>query len=393
MKIFITSYTYIYEHNYRIFDYFKNKSNLILILPSKWRSTKGNKVTVYPPRLDNIEVISTPAPIYHSKYPIIRGQLKGWMPFLYFILRKRAKPGDIFFSSYEPNLLVTYFYSLIARKLKLKHIFFTWQNVPYRQRMSGFKLKLIEWLLSKNIELSTAGICGMQKAYEIHKDYFAKHNPKLKIGVFNQSGVDIDFFSPNAKNDFNKKYGLENKKIVVYSATFTARKGTLETLEAFAKLIKDIPDAHLIIIGTGELESEVKRRITDLKLNNSSTILPWQPIRELPPIYARADLMVHPSIPFEGWEEQWGLLMLQAQSCETPVVTSRTGSLEETVLDGKTGILVRPGNIEEIYQAMKKILSDDNLRNELGTAGRKYIIEHFSFKSTARRMEDFLNSI
>ncbi|MBI2676572.1 MAG: glycosyltransferase family 4 protein [Candidatus Yanofskybacteria bacterium] len=393
MRIFIASYTYIYEHNHRIFDYFKNKSNLFLVVPKKWRSTKGNKKTVYPPRINNVKVVSTPACFYHSKYPVIRGQLKGWMPMLWFLLKKESKPGDVFFSAYEPNLFVTYIYGLIAKSLKLKHIFFTWQNVPYRERMSGLKLKLTEWLLKRNIELSTAGICGMQKAYEVHKDYFEKYNPALKTAVFNQAGVDTDVFKPEAKNDFREKHNLTDKKVVIYSATFTPRKGTLQTLEAFKMLHREMPEAHLVIVGTGELESQVKRIIDNPDMRNSVTLLPWQPINELAPMYAQSDVMVHPSVPFDGWEEQWGLLMLQAQACGTPVVTSKTGSLEETVLDGKTGILVEQSDPEPIYRAMKKILSDDALRYAMGKAGREYITGHFSYHSTAEKMEKFLNSL
>ena len=393
MRIFIASYTYIYEHNYRVFDYFKNKSNLFLVVPKKWRSTKGNKKTVYPPRINEVMVVSTPARFYHSKYPVIRGQLKGWMPMLWFLLKKESKPGDVFFSAYEPNLFVTYIYGLIARSLKLKHVFFTWQNVPYRERMSGLKLKLTEWLLKRNIELSAAGICGMQKAYEIHKDYFKKYNPALRTAVFNQAGVDTDVFKPEAKNDFREKYHLTGKKVVIYSATFTPRKGTLQTLEAFKMLSKEIPEAHLVIVGTGELESQVKRIIDDSDARNSVTLLPWQPINELAPMYAQSDVMVHPSVPFDGWEEQWGLLMLQAQACGTPVVTNKTGSLEETVLDGKTGILVERSESELIYHALKRLLSDETLRSAMGRAGREYIVEHFSYRSTAEKMEKFLNSL
>lgn len=393
MKIFITSYTYIYEHNYRLFNYFKNKDNFVVVVPNKWRSTKGNKIIVYPPKLDKPKIISTPTFFYHSKYPVIRGQLKGWMPMLWFILKKESRSGDVFFSAYEPNLLVTYIYGLIAKSLRLKHVFFTWQNVPYRKRMSGLKLKFIEWLLKRNIELSAAGVCGMQRAYEIHKGYFEKFNPVLKTEVFNQSGVDTDVFRPEAKNNFREKYNLADKKVVIYSATFTPRKGTLQTLEAFRMLYKEMPEAHLVVIGTGELESQVRNMINSLDMRSRVTLLPWQPIDDLAPIYAQSDLMVHPSVPFEGWEEQWGLLMLQAQACGTPVITSKTGSLEETVLDGKTGILVDRSEPELIYAAMKKILSDDILRDSMGKAGREYIIEHFSYRSTAERMEKFLNSL
>ena len=393
MRIFSTSYTYIYDHNYRVFDYFINKNNLVLVVPKKWKSTKGSKKTVFSPKLKNIKVISASTLFYHSKYPIIRGQLKGWMPMLWFILKKESRPGDIFFSAYEPNLLVTYIYGLIAKNLKLKHVFFTWQNVPYRGRLSGFKLKLIEWLLKKNIELSAAGVCGMQKAYEVHKDYFERYNPNIKIAVFNQAGVDTDTFNPEAENDFRVKYGLIGKKVITYSATFTSRKGTLQTIEAFKMLSREIIDAHLVIIGTGELESRVRQIIEESGIKNRVTLLPWQPLNELAPIYAQSDIMVHPSVPFEGWEEQWGLLMLQAQACGTPVITSKTGSLEETVLDGKTGILVEKSEPDDIYRAMKKIIMDDNLRETMGKAGRKYVVEHFSHRSTAERMEKFLNSL
>lgn len=393
MKIFFASYTYIYEHNYRIFSYFKNKSNLVVVMPQKWRSTKGNKKTVYPPQTRDLKIILTPALFHHSKYPIIRGQLKGWMPLLWFILKKESKPGDVFFSAYEPNLLVTYIYGLIAKNLKLKHVFFTWQNVSYRERMSGFKLKLTEWLLKKNIELSAAGVCGMQKALEVHDNYFKKYNPRLKTAVFNQSGVDTDVFKPEAINNFRAKYGLINKKVIVYSATFTPRKGTIETIEAFRMLYREIPEAHLVVIGTGELESQVKEIAGHPDLQNAVTLLPWQPIDDLAPIYAQSDIMVHPSVPFGGWEEQWGLLMLQAQACGTPVVTTKTGSLEETVIDGKTGILIERSEPNLIYQAMKKLISDDFLRDSMGKAGRQYVIEHFSYQSTAERMEKFLNSL
>ena len=393
MKIFVASYTYIYEHNYRVFDYFRNKSNLIVVVPKKWKSTKGNKKTVYPPHINDINVISTPTFFFHSKYLFIRGQLKGWMPLLWFILSRLSKPGDVFFSAYEPNLLVTYIYGLIAKSLGLKHVFFTWQNVSYRERMSGLKLKFIEWLLKRNIQLSTAGVCGMQKAYEIHKNYFERYNPNIKIAVFNQSGVDTDTFKPEAKNDFREKYGLIGKKVITYSATFTSRKGILQTIEAFKILSREITNAHLVIIGTGELESRVKQLTEESNIKNRVTLLPWQPLNDLAPIYAQSDIMVHPSVPFEGWEEQWGLLMLQAQACGTPVITSKTGSLEETVLDGKTGILVEKSEPDDVYRAMKKILTDDNLRETMSKAGREYIIEHFSHRSTAERMEKFLNSL
>lgn len=392
MKIFIASYTYIYEHNYKVFDYFKNKEDLVFILPKKWKSTKGTKVTVYPKERKGFKLITTPTPFYHSRYPLIRGHLKGWMPGLAGILKKEARPGDILYSSYEPNLLVTYLYSRLAKKLGMKHVFFTWQNVPYKERMSGLKLKIIEWFLNKNIALSAGGLCGMKRAHEIHEPYFEK-NKNLKIDIIPQTGINSDVFKSGIQTDFRNKHNLENKLVFLYASTFTQRKGTLPTLEAFSKISGEFSQAHLLMIGMGELGEELKRRISELNLGSRVTVLPWQPVNELAPIFSQVDALIHPSEPFEGWEEQFGLLMLQAQACGMPVITTRSGSLEETVLDGKTGILVKPGNIEDIARAMKILARDEPLRLSLGRGAREYILNHFSNQSVGERLENYLRAL
>jgi glycosyltransferase involved in cell wall biosynthesis len=105
-------------------------------------------------------------------------------------------------------------------------------------------------------------------------------------------------------------------------------------------------------------------------------------------------MLVQPSEPFMGWEEQWGMLMLHAQSCGIPVITTRSGSLEETVLDGKTGILVKPGgDIDGIAAAMRLLVENDVLRTSMGQKGREYIINHFSNESIAERMESYMQSL
>ncbi|MFH1769712.1 MAG: glycosyltransferase family 4 protein [Parcubacteria group bacterium] len=392
MRIFVTSYTYIYEHNYHIFDYFKDKKKLFFVLPKEWKSTKGDKQTYYPTLSDEFEQVKASAYFYHSNYPVLRGQLKGWIPSLGRILRKHAKKGDVLYSAYEPNLLVTYLYARLARKLGLKHVFSTWQNVPYDSRMSGFKLKIIKWLVKRNIELSTAGLFGTERAREIHESYL-KHNPELKTSIIPQTGVDTDVFKPDIESDFREKYAKNADCVFLFASTFTERKGPIPTLHAFKRVVKRRPDTHLIMVGIGELHDEMKEFVEKSGISDNVTFLPWQPINQLAPIFANSDVLIHPSQPYQGWEEQFGLLMLQAQACETPVIATRSGSLEETVLDTKTGILVEPGSVDEIEQAMDRLAGDVAFRRELGHNARQYIIEHFSRRSVGERLERFLTSI
>jgi len=375
-----------------VFDYLKNKRNIVFILPKKWKSTKGTKVTVYPKEREEFKLITTSAPFYHSRYPIIRGHLKGWMPFLGGILRTEAKPGDILCSFYEPNLLVTYLYSRLAKKLGLKHIFFSWQNVPYEKRLKGVKFKITDWFLKENFRLSAGGLFGMNKATEIHGSYL-QINPELKTAVIPQTGIDTDLFKPGIGGEIRKKYGFENEVLFVYAATFTQRKGTIPTIEAFGQIARENPRIRLLMIGTGELADEVKRTISELNLDDKITLLPWQPVNQLAPIFSAADVFIHPSQPYQGWEEQFGLLILQAQACGAPVIATSIGSLEESVLDQKTGILVEPGNVEQIAEAMKKLAIDHDLRKKMGLAARNYIVSHFSNQSVAERLDNFFENL
>jgi len=396
MRIFITSYTYIFEHNHHIFDYFKDKRKLFFVLPKKWKSTKGDKQTYYSKLSDEFTSVTASAPFYHSNYPVIRGQLKGWMPSLGSILKKYAKKRDILYSAYEPNLLVTYLYARLARKFGLKHVFSTWQNVPYDSRMSGLKLKITEGLLKRNFKMSHAGLFGTQRAYEIHKPYL-KHNPSLKTDVIPQTGINTNVFKPDIESDFRQKHAPNADCLFLFASTFTLRKGPMITLRAFNKVVQNLPKTHLIMVGMGEQEKEMKEFVVHAGIADKVTFLPWQPIDALAPMYSSADVFIHPSQLYQGWEEQFGLLMLQAQSCGTPVITTKTGSLEETVLNNKTGLHVNSGdtqkNIDELANAMNRLAEDLQLRRQLGQNARQYIIDHFSEKSVGERLEHFLTPL
>src|SRR5437867_3430854 len=117
--IFITSYPYVGKRHRRVFDFFKDKKDLVLILPRIWRM-KGGKVVMRTEAGENPKIIPTNAYFFHSRYPILRGQMKGWMPRVKKILMRMAEPGDILYSVSEPNLLVTLLYARIAKKLGLK---------------------------------------------------------------------------------------------------------------------------------------------------------------------------------------------------------------------------------------------------------------------------------
>ncbi len=389
MRIFVTSYPYVYERHTRIFDFFKNKKDLTLILPSTWLARDG-KLIVHPPEKPDIEIIKTSAYFHHSHYPVIRGLMKGWMPWTPFILWRRAECDDVLLTSIEPNLIVTLINGITAKLLGMKHVCITWQNIPFEQRLSGTKLAITNWLIRTNLALSAGIMCGTQKAYEVNKHLFPPH---LKVAVIPQSGVDSDIFRPDAPSDFRKKYNLEEKLVYVFAAVFDERKGVFTTIDAFMRTLAELPSAHLVMIGMGKLWDQAKAMIEEKKLNDHVTFIPWLPNHELAGIFSAADVLVHPSEPYRGWEEQYGWTMLQADASGLPVIATRIGSIPETVLDGKTGILIEPKNPEALARAMIHLGQNPELRAEMGRAGREYILSKLSHKAVAERMEHFLHSL
>lgn len=387
--IFITSYSYISERHRRVFDFFKKKDDLVFILPKLWKM-KGGKVEMRAESQGDLKIVSAETRFFHSKYPLIRGHLKGWMPATKSILKEMANRNDILYSVSEPNLLVTYLNARTADKLGLKHVFFTWQNVSYRSRLSGLKLKFTEWLIKKNIELSEAVICGNAKALDVIRYYLPDNFPALVAPV---SGMDTNKFKPGIASDFRSRYGLEGKTIILFVGAIDNRKGIFKLVDAFAEARKMHDLLRLVMIGSGPMDNELKEYVRHRKTDKEVTILPWLDNNYLPGYFSNSDIFVYPSQRYGGWEEQFGYSVAEASSSGLPVVSTKTGSIEALVIDGQTGILTDPEDPGQLAAAITKLAGDNNMRESMGRAGRDFIINNFSHQIIAGKLENFLRNL
>ncbi|TSC91537.1 MAG: hypothetical protein CEN90_335 [Parcubacteria group bacterium Licking1014_17] len=386
-KIFVTSYPYVYERYFKVFDYFKNKKNLTFLLPAKWKTRSG---FIVPPIRDDIKIIPVKAFFYGSNYPIVKGLLKGWMPAIGKILKQSANPGDILYSASEPNLLTTLFNSHIARKMKLKNVFFTWQNVHYRERLNGMKLKITESVVRRNVANSAGAICGNHKSEQILRDYAPAGFKFLRAPI---SGVDTKLFQPTAKSNFRTKYGLDDNFVITFAGVIDERKGVLTLIRAFKVVYETMPNARLMIIGTGPLISQAERLANELDITDKVIFINWLANEDLPGVFSSSDIFAYPSEPFGGWEEQFGYSIAEASACELPVISTDTGSISEVVLNNETGILIEPKDPAQLSEVILRLANDENLRKNMGRAGREHILKNFSHEIVAGKMESWLLSL
>jgi len=159
-------------------------------------------------------------------------------------------------------------------------------------------------------------------------------------------------------------------------------KGVTLALEAFERVARQIPEARLTIVGTGDFEQELRRMIQERGLQDRVTMTGYLNVQQLSEQMQRAWVLAYPS-PKEGW----GLCVVEAGACGTPSVASNSPGLREAVRDGETGLLVPHGDIAALAEKLALVLTDTALRQRLSAAAIQWA-RRFNWDETARRALD-----
>ncbi len=203
------------------------------------------------------------------------------------------------------------------------------------------------------------------------KDHIVAEEKVEKI----YSGIQVDKFLPvksEERDRIRSKWGLRQEEAVVGMVSkLWEGKGHSVLIEAFKLLKEKIKDAKLVIVGEGYLYDELLRRVNTNGLRESVLFTGFQ--MDVSEIIATFDVAVLPSF-FEGM----GRVLLEAMAMEKPVVASRVGGIPDLIDQGINGLLVRPGNVKELAEALEKVLSDRRLASKMGREGRKKIKGQFS---------------
>ena len=190
------------------------------------------------------------------------------------------------------------------------------------------------------------------------------HVQEARIDVV-PCGVDEDFRPverPELLDQWRARRGLP-QQMLLFVGTIEPRKNLTTLLKGYALLRDRIQAPPLVIAGArGWRHKEVLSAVQELGLEEEVFFPGYIPREELPLWYNAADIFVYPSL-YEGF----GLPVLEAMACCTPVVASNTSSLPEVL--GESGLSVDPADAEEMAEAMRRVLTDRDLREALRTRG------------------------
>ena len=192
-------------------------------------------------------------------------------------------------------------------------------------------------------------------------------------------GIDAEIFKPMPQMRAEVRSSLgwkEGDFVIGYCGRLTPVKGIDTLLEAMKLLSEHNDRVRLLVIGgSGEgLGSDTYEKQARALLGDRVVITGWVRQDEIPLYWQAADAAVFPSFADAG-----PLAPMESAACGLPVVASRTGGLQDTVEDGVTGFLIKPGDAEELSQKIKVLLEDPGLAKEMGTAGRDYIMKNFGW--------------
>jgi glycosyltransferase involved in cell wall biosynthesis len=196
------------------------------------------------------------------------------------------------------------------------------------------------------------------------------------------NGIDADLFRPRPIEDGRARLGLGHGPIFVAVGRLSADKGFHHALQALALLDGDALGARLIIVGGGPERERLEKLARQLGVDQRVMFAGTQPHERVALHLAAADVFLFPT----ERDEAAPLVLPQAMACARPVVASRTGGITEVIGEsGENGMLVPPGDVPALAQAMRTLLGDEGLRRRLGEAARGRVLAEYTIERMTER--------
>jgi len=203
--------------------------------------------------------------------------------------------------------------------------------------------------------------------------------------------INYDQFTPaNNTKEIRQKLDL-GKSIFVFSAgRFVRWKGFEYLIEAFNILVNEYSKTNikLRIAGHGPEESKYRSLIHQYSLDNFVSLIGYIPNNEMRDYYSAADIFVISSIIDDnGDTEGFGLVSLEANACNTPVIGTRVGGIVDVIEDGYNGFLVEQKDPYKLAEKIIELSENNELRNSMGGNGRKKVVKQFSWDKVAKEIK------
>lgn len=216
------------------------------------------------------------------------------------------------------------------------------------------------------------------------KKFFTRNGCVSEKVVTVYNGINAETFNPeNVKDDVRAEIGLNQDAIVIGNiGVLESDKGHKYLFEAMAKLKSEgVSGITCIVCGTGPEEETLKNIVVGKGLVDQVLFLGFRD--DIPRILKALDIIVITSLTIESFS----MIAVEGMAMKVPVIATNVGGLPEVVDNGRTGILIPPGDIDALCESIRFLVNNPDERLRMGENGRARVLERFTVEENARKTE------
>lgn len=207
-------------------------------------------------------------------------------------------------------------------------------------------------------------------------------------------GVDADAFKAGTGGkQIRERFAIDaDKPVVVCVARLTARKGQDTLIRALPHVLREIPDATLLIVGDGPYRETLEKLTDETGMRKHVIFAGAVPWAEIPPYFDAGNVFAMPCrTRLGGLEpEALGIVFLEAQASGLPVVVGDSGGAPDAVRHGETGYVVDPYNPVAVAAKVTDLLKDPEQARKMGALGREWVKAEWSWESSVATLRKLL---
>ncbi len=221
---------------------------------------------------------------------------------------------------------------------------------------------------------------------QFERDYLVNRGiSPAKIHVIG-AGVNTGQFAGANGQELRQTYGWADAPVIAYVGQLNRRKGVQHLLAAMPQVWATYPQARLLLAGAGSsFTDQLVQQTAELSTNFPDRVIILRDFAETEKakIFAACDVFAFPSS-----EESFGIVFLEAWACRKPVIGMRAGAIPSLVEDEVNGLLVTPGQPEELAQAICRLLANPVQRTEMGQAGYEKMQQRYTWDKVTDKFRE-----
>jgi glycosyltransferase involved in cell wall biosynthesis len=266
----------------------------------------------------------------------------------------------------------------------------TYHNDLYKDDLVGRAVveTLQRTIVARTLRRSTA-IIATSEHYVRESKYLKGHEAKIQVVP---PGVDLDTFRPDVPVSADLAAAYAGRQVIMFAGSLNKSqqyKGLDILIRAFARIRAESENSRLVVLGQGDGLPAYLTLAADAGVAADVDFPGFVPPARLAEYYRLATVFAMPST---NRTEGFGMVYAEAGAVGIPVIGARVGGVPSAVRDNETGLLVTPKSVDDLYQALRRLLDNEALRRRLGAAGAARARAELDWGTLAERTSQILTT-